>query len=942
MKFNPFSIFKGFKSPLKVDKILPLKRKRKLTWKSVGKYLLYAGVGFVVLVALMFAWFSKDLPTPGKIAKRSASQSTKIYDRTGEILLYETGEQKRTLVKSDQISDNLKKATVSVEDESFYRHMGFDPKAILRAVYEKMTFRTKRTRGASTITQQFVKNALLTSNRSLTRKIKELILSFELEIMYDKDEILTMYLNEIPYGNNTAGAEAASKMYFGITAKELTLAQAATLAAIPQAPTYYSPYGTHTDDLIGRRNYVLDRMVSTKAITTEEATVAKQEDTTTVGTVIKPRKDNILAPHFAMYVIERAANSFGEEVIQKDGLKIITTLDYEKQKLAEQAIADGQKKLSSYGASNAALASVDTKSGEILAMVGSIDYFNTEIDGNVNVADSERQPGSSFKPIAYATAFKSEEFSPATILFDLTTDFGGGYVPKNYDGGTEGPVTIRYALGSSLNIPAVKIMSLAGIDEVIRTAEDLGITTLTERERYGLSLVLGAGEVRPVEMAGAFGVFGNGGVKHDLKSILKVTDANGKVVYEYKSEDDPGREALNPEIAYEISNILSDNQARSAHMGSKSALYFSGKSIAAKTGTTTSYKDAWTIGFSRSIATAVWVGNNDSSAMKSGAAGLVIAAPIFHNYMDKVVTTDEPFERPAGIKEVTVDKMSTKLPTENSPETITDIFASWQVPKDKDDIHIKMNVCKANGLIAPNDAPGELVEERTFTNIHSERPDNSNWEGPVRAWAQSHNIFNLPPSEKCDLSNVAPTISISAPNNGATVSGQTTISANASAISGVKSVLFYVDGVQIASDAESPYTVTYNFSSISAGSHTISATVTSNANATAQASVSVNVEADTSAPTITNITASKISAISYAVAWTTNEPSTSQVVYGTTSDLTDPYTYSFNSALDSNLVTSHSVTITLTAGSTYYYRVKSKDAAGNLAISDEKSFFAVP
>jgi penicillin-binding protein 1C len=942
MGLNPFSFLGKIGNPLKVNKILPFRRKRKLTWKSVGRFFLFVAIGLVVLTALMFAWFSKDLPTPSKIAKRSASQSTKIYDRTGQILLYETGEQKRTIVAGDQISDNLKKATISVEDENFYRHLGFDPIALARAIYEKLTFRTKRTRGASTITQQFVKNALLDSNRTLTRKIKELILSIELEIMYDKNEILAMYLNEIPYGNNTAGAEAASKMYFGITAKELTLAQAATLAAIPQAPTYYSPYGTHTDDLITRRNYVLDRMVASRAITAEEASAAKQEDTTTVGTIVKPRKDNILAPHFAMYVIERAADSFGEEKIQKDGLKIITTLDYEKQKIAEQAVTDGVKKINQYGASNAGMASVDVKTGEILAMVGSIDYFNTEIDGNVNIADSARQPGSSFKPIAYATAFKSEDYAPASILFDLSTDFGGGYIPKNYNNRTEGPVTIRYALANSLNIPAVKIMSLVGIDEVLRTAEDLGVTTLTERDRYGLSLVLGAGEVKPVEMAGAFGVFGNGGIKHDVKSILKVTDANGKVVYEYKSEDDPGREALNPEIAYEISSILSDNQARSSHFGARSALYFPGKTIAAKTGTTTSFKDAWTIGYSTDIATAVWVGNNDNTAMKSGADGSVIAAPIFHNYMNKAVTENKPFVRPDSVKDVTVDKMSTKLPSESSPETITDIFASWQIPKGKDDVHVKMRVCVANGLIAPDDAPAELTEERTFTNIHSERPDNSNWEGPVRAWAQANNIYNLPPTEKCDLSNIAPTISITAPNNGVTVSGQTTITANANAVGGIKSVLFYVDGVQIASDTESPYTVTYNFSSIPAGSHAISATVTSNANATAQASITVNVEADISAPIITNISATKISSISYSITWTTNEPSTSQVVYGTTSDLTDPYTYAFNSALDSNLVTEHSVTITLTAGSTYYYRVKSKDAAGNLAISDEKSFYAVP
>ena len=563
---------KKFSNPLNIKKILRPQKLKKITPKKIWRWLSYASIGLIILIIFMFAWFAKDLPTPEKIASRTASQSTKIYDRTGQILLYETGEQKRTIVKSDQISENLKDATVSIEDANFYKHHGFDLRAILVAVYEKVTGKTTRTRGASTITQQYVKNALLTSNRSVTRKIKELILSIELEVMYSKDEILTMYLNEIPYGNNIAGAEAAAQSYYGKPASDLSIAQAATLASIPNAPTYYSPYGTHTIELVQRKNYIIEKMQSLSKITTEEAEEAKNIDSTTVGDIIRPRKDTMLAPHFAMYVIEQAANQFGEEVIQKEGLKIITTLDYEKQQLSEQAIDGVESKLAGYGASNAALVSINPGTGEILSMVGSIDYFNTEIDGNVNVADSLRQPGSSFKPFTYAELFKSKEYSPASILWDLQTDFGGGYIPRNYNGQFEGPVTIRYALANSLNIPAVKAMSLANIDNVLKTVEEMGITSLTERERYGLSLVLGSGEIKPVEMAGGYGVFAANGVKHDLKSIIKIVNSENKTIYEYNQKEDTGRQVLDPQIAYEISSILCDNQARSSHFGSRSSL----------------------------------------------------------------------------------------------------------------------------------------------------------------------------------------------------------------------------------------------------------------------------------------------------------------------------------------------------------------------------------
>lgn len=928
-------------NPLNIRKILS-PRKGKLSWKKVGRYALYVLIGFVFVVAAMFAWYSKDLPTPSKIASRSATQSTKIYDRTGQTLLYETGEQKRTIVKSDQISDNLKNATVATEDANFYNHHGFDPKAIFAAIWSRVAHRSNSRGGASTITQQYVKNALLDSNQSITRKIKELILSIELEVMYNKSEILTMYLNEIPYGGNTAGAEAGAKMYYGIPAKDLSLAQAATLAAIPQAPTYYSPYGTHTKNLIARRNYVLDRMVERKYISRDQADAAKKEDTTTLGVAVKERKDNMLAPHFAMYVIEQAANEFGEEKIQKEGLKIITTLDFDKQKIAEESVTGGVAKINRYGASNAALTAVDPNTGQVLAMVGSIDYYNTAIDGNVNVADSSRQPGSSFKPFAYATAFKQKEYSPAKIVYDLKTDFGGGYTPQDYNGRTNGPVTMRTALANSLNIPAVKVMSLAGMDNVLRTAEDMGITTLTHKDQYGLSLVLGAGEVKPVEMAGAFGTFATQGTKHDLKCILKVTDSQGKTIYEYKQEEDKGRAVLDPQVAYEINSILSDNKARSLIFGTSTPMAFNGKTIAAKTGTTSNFKDAWTVGYSTDIATAVWVGNNNSTAMNSGADGSVIAAPIFHAFMDKVVTADKPFTRPKEIQDVTVDKMSTKLPSEYSPETITDIFAAWQVPTDRDNIHVQARLCKANGLLAPDGMPDSLTDLRLYSNIHSERPDNPNWEGPVRGWAIAAGLGDSIPTDRCDPNSIAsaPEISITSPGNGSVVSGVEKISAGVTAAYGVKSITFYIDNVSVGTVTDSPYEISYNFGNLSNGAHEISAIVTDNNNGTAKSNISITVNKDGDGPIISNVSSSKVNATTYKISWTTNETATSQVSFDTSSVAASPYNYPNNSSLDGNLVTSHSVNITVTLGSTVYYRVKSKDGGGNSTTSNEYSFIA--
>jgi penicillin-binding protein 1C len=927
-----------FGNPLRVRR-KNLYKKSRFGFKSLTKYLTYLSLGLVLVVAILFAWYSKDLPTPGKIASRSIAQSTKIYDRNGN-LLYETGAQKRTLVESNQISDYLKEATVATEDKDFYHHHGIDFRGVFRAAYNDIFHHgTSNTQGGSTITQQFVKSALLDSQQTFSRKIKELILSLEIEQMYNKDQILTMYLNQIPYGSNAAGAEAAAQMYYGVSAKDLSLAQAATLTAIPRSPTHYSPYGTHTDDLIARRNYVLDQMVDVGSIKKADADAAKKVDTTTVNTSfdqtkvgVRPRKDSIKAPHFSMYVLDQLAEKYGDDKINKEGLNVITTLDPNDQALAEKAVTDGaatNKKR--FNANNAALVSIDPKTGQILAMVGSKDYFDTSIDGNVNIATSNRQPGSSFKPIVYATAFKKPENNPARVLFDVSTDFGGGWTPQNYNGKTNGPVTMRFALGNSLNIPAVKTLALAGIPESIQTAHDLGITTLNQpASYYGLSLVLGTGEVKLLDMTSAYSVFANGGTRHPDNPFLKITDNNGKLLYQYNPDDDKGTAALDPQIAYEISSILSDNPNRTPIFGANSALYFPGKTVAAKTGTTSDFKDGWTMGYTPNITTGVWVGNNDGTVMNKGEA-VIAAGPIFHQYMAAILANqpDQPFTRPSGIVDATVDKYSNKLPSPSSGEQITDIFASWQVPKVQDDVHVSVRVCKSNGLLADDSIPDNLAEFRSYINIHSEFPDKPNWEGPVRAWAEAAGLNVPPPTDKCTLNNIVPKVSITSPGKGASVSGSFNISASASSDYGVKDVEFFIDNISVGKTTDN-YQVTYDASSLSTGQHHLSAVVTDNNGSTAKDEFDFTVVKNQAA--ISNVMAVNLSPTQTKITWQTDTATSSRVDFGVNAG-----TYTLN-ASDSAQTTTHSLILTVIHATKYYYKVSGTDGNGQTTNSNEFSF----
>ncbi len=612
-----------------------LKKDKGRFWKKL--LIIFGWLAGTVLLALIgiFAYFAKDLPSSNKIIRRQVVESTKIFDRTGQHLLYEIhGEEKRTRVPLSQVSEYAKAATIAIEDQGFYSHYGIDFRAIARAALSDI-FGRKVRQGGSTITQQLIKNSILTPERTFTRKVKEVILALELEQKFTKDEILEMYLNEIPYGSNAYGIEAAAQTFFGKSAKNLDLAEAALLASLPQAPTFYSPYGSNSERLKSRQEYIIDQMKSLNYIKEEEAENAKKAD---IFSQIKPFQEKIEAPHFVMYVKEQLVNKYGEQKIQEGGLRVYTTLDWEKQKMAEEAVAKfSQQNAIKYRANNAALVAINPKNGQILAMVGSKDYFDKSIDGNVNVANRPRQPGSSFKPYVYATAFK-KGFTPDTILFDVKTNFGTKekpYEPMNYDNKFRGPVRMKEALAMSLNIPAVKTLYLAGVDNSINTAQSMGITTLKDRQKYGLSLVLGGGEVKLVDHVAAFGVFATGGIKHEKTAILKIEDSKGTVLEKY--EDSAGERVLDTNICAQINSILSDNNLRSKVFGTNSPLRFDNRPVAVKTGTTNEWRDGWTIGYTPNLVAGVWAGNNNNSLMAQGADGVYVAAPIWRDFMDKTL-----------------------------------------------------------------------------------------------------------------------------------------------------------------------------------------------------------------------------------------------------------------------------------------------------------------
>lgn len=684
--------------------------------QRIFKTALFAILGLGALGALGAAFFIvsalKNLPSLDLIANRQVTESTKIYDRTGETLLLELyDEERRTIVPFEQIPDRIKQATVAIEDENFYEHSAFDFKGFLRALVANARCGCI-TQGGSTITQQLAKNSFLTTEQTLTRKIKELIIAYRLEAIFSKDEILNLYLNQIPYGNNAYGIESASKTYFNKSIENVSLAEAALLASLPQAPSYYSPWGSHLDGLMQRKNLVLKNMLGAGYITQEEYDLALTQEIE----FTKPKNLSLnLAPHFVIAVKEYLNKTYGEEFVRRGGLTVITTLDADLQEFAQDAITKGAERNEElYEGKNASLVAQDPKTGKILALVGSRDYFNEDISGNFNVATQGlRQPGSALKPFAYLAALE-KGYTPETIIFDVETEFNTDgdpehdYSPENYDHTFRGPTNVRTALSQSINVPAVKTLYFVGIQRFISFLESFGIDTLTDPRRYGLSLVLGGGEVHLIDLVGAYATLAQEGVKHEQHFIEEIKDQNGKILEQYKDETTTVLDPQNPRV---INNILSDINARSGlFQSSLNLTIFPGHDLALKTGTTNDYRDAWAVGYTPTIAVGVWAGNSDNTPMQQKGGSILAAVPILHDFLIEALKTtpSEAFTQP--------DRTTSNVPMLNGKHIAYYKTGETTSPQ----IHSLLFYLEKLGLTNPSSKQLE------------------NWELPVFEWAQKN------------------------------------------------------------------------------------------------------------------------------------------------------------------------------------------------------------
>lgn len=624
-----------------------LKKLKKLKNLSRKKHL---GLIFLVIFGVVFYFFIlKDLPSPTRLQSSQNPQSSKIYDRSGKLLYTIYSEKNRSQIPLGQIPKDVQNATISIEDKSFYSHGAVDFRGIARAFISTTIHR--EIQGGSTLTQQLVKNTLLSPEQTIKRKIKEVILSFATEILYSKEQILEMYLNQIPYGGTAYGIQAASQTYFGKDAKNLTLAESALLAGLPEAPSVYSPFGAHPELAVQRQRLVLQKMHEEGYITKSQEEKALSQKLT-----YKDISQTIKAPHFVLYVKDLLIKKYGEKMTEEGGLSVKTSLDLDIQEMAQASLSAEVAKLSGYHVTNGAALITNPATGEVLAMVGSKNYFDNTIDGNVNVVLALRQPGSSIKPINYATGL-IKGYSAATPFIDKQICFpnqgGKNYCPVNYDGKFHGLVLMRESLGNSLNIPAVKMLKLNGVDSMIETAKAMGITTFNDPARYGLSLTLGGGEITMTDMATAFGVLANSGYKIGLAPILEIKNSEGKTIEKTKLPSSPksGEKAIPEAVAYIISDILKDNNARLLAFGSNSELSFGNNPVSVKTGTTNDYKDNWTIGYTPTTLVAVWVGNNDNTPMSGVVSGVTGAAPIFHDLMARLLLTRpaKPLDKPPTV-----------------------------------------------------------------------------------------------------------------------------------------------------------------------------------------------------------------------------------------------------------------------------------------------------
>lgn len=693
--------------------------------KRAKKRLLFFGT-----ISIFLIWLFWGVPLPTTLSSKQLPVSTKIFDRNEQLIYEIYADQRRTPVTLEELPDYVKQSTIAIEDKDFYKHSGYSIAGITRASYN-IVFKQKL-QGGSTLTQQLVKNALLTPERTIRRKIREFTLATIVETIYTKDQILEMYLNQIPYGSTAYGIEAASELYFGKKAKDITLAEATLLAGLPQAPTRFSPFGAHPELAKSRQETVLRRMVEDGYINQEESDNAKDEELT----YIQPELTK--ATHFSLWIKELLEEEYGVAMVEQGGLRVHTTLDLELQEFAQEQVATEVAKLKDQDVGNGAALVTRPASGEILAMVGSKDYFAEDEDGKVNIIFANRQPGSSIKPLNYALAIKDENITLSTVLADVPTCFSvpgqRAYCPRNYDFAFHGPVQVRFALGNSYNIPAVRVLALNGVENFINFAKEMGITTFTEPENYGLSLTLGGGEVRPIDMAQAFGVFANEGIKQPLVAITKVEDWKGKVLEENKIEDLTGDRVLEPEVSFLISHILLDNNARVSAFGGGSFLVVNGHpEVSAKTGTTNDRRDNWTIGYSPQIAVVTWVGNNDNSEMSGAVSGLSGASPIWNKIIKEALNKSEDGfynekdsghawpNQPDSIVGATVCS-TTGIRPQNDLDpgcpTRFEYFLKDTIPSSIPGGQIDIQIDKTNGALAGPDTLPELIEPQNHQVIY--------------------------------------------------------------------------------------------------------------------------------------------------------------------------------------------------------------------------------
>lgn len=781
-----------------------------------------------VLLLFLFIWFSKDLPSPSKVVRRDG-YSSKVYDRNGNSIYDIYDEARRDPVALDNIPDYLKKATVAVEDKDFYKHNGFDPLTPFRIV--KNVFYFGKVTGGSTLTQQLTRTVLLTTERSITRKIKELILSIQIDAKYSKDEILGMYLNEAPYGGASWGVEPASEQYFGKKVKELNLAECAILAGLPQLPSVYSPFSKTPTAYISRTSHVLDRMVEDSYISKE---LAKETMEQVKNYKFTSGNSTTKAPHFVFWIKDLLTEKYGESVVENGGLKITTTLDLELQDQVQTIVTEEIDKAESLGISNGAALVLDPTTGQVLSMVGSRDYFSTKTDGNFNmVTQALRQPGSAIKPVTYLAGLK-KGMTAATMIMDAPVTFPGSggqkdYNPQNYNGKFNGPMSLRNALGNSINVTAVKTLANVGVENMLKLANDMGLSTLAPTKenlaRFGLSVTLGGGEVKMIDLASAYTAFANGGTSMKAVGILKVEDKDGRVLEEYKAPD--GKKVMTPQESFIISNILSDNSARELTFGAVNGLQVSGYQVAVKTGTTNDKKDNWAIGWTPNLLSVVWVGNNNNTPMGKVASGVSGATPIWKRIMVYALPKrdKEDFPIPNKIVNLEVDALSGYLAHDGFTSK-KEYFIDGTQSSVSDPIHLNAKICKGgvSGLATLEDIANNNYDSKEFIKLREDDPisnDGKNrWQEGIDKWiaTQADNGKYFPPENYCKEGGSL-TVSIDSPSNESTVSKKFDVKVSTNSLKKVKEIKLWIDGNEKKTWSEKPYEIT--ISDLADGPHII-------------------------------------------------------------------------------------------------------------------------